>query len=308
MQFAIKRSNYPVKARMREENVYLVKDIKKEKNTMEEKALSCECKQNSWIRSFFNRICWTIDGIFARWRKSSMQIWAEREIDLACKREREGNGTSEKEWDYGCACYESAMKAFKSLLGDGHSGFSIGMTKHILNRLIDGRPLTPIVDTDDVWSDIRDYCESDGYTNYQCKRMSSLFKDVYTDGRIVYKDIDAYTCINVGDHSTYHSGLVQRVMDELFPISMPYMPSSPTKVYCDDILTDCKNGDFDTVAIYYAIRPNDERIEINRFFKEDGEDKDWVEIGIIEYADRKDMANKRVELEVSNAEPKDNSL
>lgn len=44
------------------------------------------------------------------------------------------------------------MRAFESLLGDGHSGMSIGITKNILNRLIDGKPLTPIEDTEDVWN------------------------------------------------------------------------------------------------------------------------------------------------------------
>lgn len=34
---------------------------------------------------------------------------------------------------------------------DGHSGMSIGITKNILNRLIAGKPLTPIVDTEDIW-------------------------------------------------------------------------------------------------------------------------------------------------------------
>ena len=56
------------------------------------------------------------------------------------------------EWDYGCACYESALKAFGSLCEDGHSGFSIGLTKAILNRLINNKPLLPIEDTDEVWS------------------------------------------------------------------------------------------------------------------------------------------------------------
>ena len=78
-----------------------------------------------------------------------LEKWAEKEIEIACKKENPNR--EEGEWDYGCACYESALKAFKSLLEDEHSGFSISITKNILNRLIDGKPLTPIEDTDDVW-------------------------------------------------------------------------------------------------------------------------------------------------------------
>lgn len=218
--------------------------------------------------------------------KSNMQSWAEREVEIACKRERAGNETPEGEWDYGCACYESALKAYKSLMGDGHSGFSIGISKHILNRLIDGKPLTPIEDTDDVWSDISDISGLKGEEiNYQCKRMSSLFKYVYADGTVKYKNIDSFYCIDINNRSTYHSGLVQRLMDEMFPISMPYMPEEPIKVYCEDILTDKKNGDFDTVGVFYAIKPSGEKIEINRFFKES--EDDWKEIDEAEYIERK---------------------
>ena len=83
-----------------------------------------------------------------------MKEWAEKEIEIACKRERNGNETPEGEWDYGCACYQSALKAFNSLIEDGHSGFSISLTKNILNRLIEGKPLTGIEDTDDVWYEV----------------------------------------------------------------------------------------------------------------------------------------------------------
>lgn len=101
----------------------------------------------------------------------SMSDWAEREVALACK----------KEDGYGASCCKSALKVFRALCDDGHSGFSIGITKAILNRLIDGKPLTPIEDTPDVWIEC---CGGniDGSAVYQNSRMSSLFKDVYPDG------------------------------------------------------------------------------------------------------------------------------
>lgn len=217
----------------------------------------------------------------------SMQTWAEREIEIACKRERGVSNVKEDDWDYGCACYESALKAFKSLIGDGHSGFSIGLTKQILNRLIEGKPLTPIEDTDDIWNDLFRFGDGDDkYTSYQCNRMSSLFKYVYADGTIKYKDIDSHYCINIDNpNSSYHSGLVQKIIDEMFPISMPYHPGKPDKVYCEDFLTDRKNGDFDTVGVFYVVKPDDEKIEINRFFKESKDG--WKEIDEVEYNERK---------------------
>ena len=108
----------------------------------------------------------------------SMIEWAKNEIEIACKRERSLNDNPNEEWNYGVACYESAYKAFLSLMEDGHSGCSIGITKNILNRLIDCKPLTPIEDTSDIWVECTKGHESD-YILYQCKRMSSLFKTVY---------------------------------------------------------------------------------------------------------------------------------
>lgn len=115
--------------------------------------------------------------------------------------------------------------------------------------------------------------------------MSALFKYVYDNGRVKYKNIDSFYCIDINNQSTYHSGLVQKLIDEMFPISMPYMPEEPIKVYCEDILTDKKNGDFDTVGVFYAIKPNSEKIEINRFFKES--EDGWKEINEAEYNERK---------------------
>lgn len=226
--------------------------------------------------------------------KSSMELWAEREVEIACKHEAPDRKPGE--WDYGCACYESALKAFRSLCEDGHSGFSISMTKFILNRLIEGKPLTFIEDTEDAWSDISDRSGLRGeIANYQCRRMSSLFKYVYDDGSIKYRDVNRFCGVNVDNPDVfYHSRLIDRVMEEKFPITMPYFPESkPFRVYCEEFLTDRKNGDFDTVGILYVIKPDGERVEINRYFKE-GE-KDFIEIASCEYEMRRKMYHELLE-------------
>ena len=216
---------------------------------------------------------------------SNMLDWAKREVEIACKKENPNK--KEGEFDYGCACYESALKAFENLCEDGHSGFSIKMTQAILVRLLDGRPLTPIEDTDDTWNLVTVY--EDDSKLYQCKRMSSLFKDVKADGTVKYNDNKSSYCVSIHDpNNTYSSGLVRRIIDEMFPITMPYMPGKPIKVYCEDFLTDEKNGDFDTVGIFYALKTENgeqHKIEINRFFRaseSDGE-SGWTEISKEEY-------------------------
>lgn len=213
--------------------------------------------------------------------------WATREIALACQSEKEAAKGSD-DWDYGVACYESALRAYRSLMRDGHSGFSIGITKGILNRLIDGRCLTPIEDTPDVWNDISVEMGENGETKeYQCKRMSSLFKKVSPDGTVTYSDIDRVHAVSVDNPDVaYQSGFITRLIDKIFPITMPYFPASRKfKVVREEFLVDPKMGDYDTAAYLEIITPDGKHIELNRYFKEtqDG----MVQIEKAEYEERK---------------------
>lgn len=227
--------------------------------------------------------------------------WAKNEIKLACK--NEAPDRKDDEWDYGCACYESALKAFESLCQDGHSGFSISLTKNILNRLIDGLPLTPITDEDflNVISEIGDdptwLAEAGLRSTTQCPRMGSLFKYEYLDGTIRYTDVDRYICIDLNTNGTYTGGFTSRLIDEMFPITLPYYPATnKLKLYTEDFLVDPSLGDFDTRGILYCITPEGERFQLDRFFKEEriseGSSKTvWKEISKNEYNERKLNAN-----------------
>lgn len=229
----------------------------------------------------------------------SMKDWAEREVEIACRRENPDR--EEGEFDYGCACYESALKAYKSLVEDEHSGFSIRLTQHILNRLIDCKPLTPIEDTDDIWNECGLYGD-DGAKHYQCSRMGSLFKDVYPDGTVKYSDTDRVVMVEMTTDTTWHNGLINQIVEELFPLTMPYMPTdNPYRVYCEECLSDPKNGDYDTIAVHYILKPDGERVDVNRYFKEGNSVYAcWDEIDRAEYEKREEMDRKRLETSVDN--------
>lgn len=216
---------------------------------------------------------------------SEMLNWAKREIEIANKRAK--NIKPKIECEYSIACYKSAFKAYKTLLKDGHSGCSISITKNILNRLIDENPLTPIEDTEDTWNLVS---QKDGVTTYQCRRMSSLFKDVIeTNGTITvkYNNINACYCIEEGSNIPYHSSLINKLYSEMFPITMPYMPPiEPDIVVCKEFVVDPGNGDFDTIAVLYIQKPYGDRIEINRYFKEANTKTGWKEIDLDEYNER----------------------
>ena len=259
---------------------------------------SCKLSMIDKLRYWFLDLWYNrVTPIF---KKSSFETWAEKEVKLAIDVERKASGVK-KGWDYGRACYRSALRALKSLEKDNHSGFSIQMTKSILNRMIDWKPLTPIEDTPDGWN--YSYMNSKTReTVWQNKRMSSLFKHVRQDFGITYKDNNHSVCVDINNKSRYHSGLISAIIDEMYPITMPYMPSDkPIEVYFTDLLTDRKNGDFDTVGIFYCIKPNGERVEINRYFREgsssntdlDEWTKDWTEIDEDEWYSRIGLDMKR---------------
>lgn len=228
-----------------------------------------------------------------------MYEWAEKEVEIACKKENPER--KDGEFDYGCACYQSALKAFKSLTEDGHSGMSIGITKNILNRMIDGKPLTPIEDTDDIWNYTYDLEKESGKV-YQCKRMSSLFKTVYDDGRIKYDDVDRIVCWDMNSDISYYNGFVKKIAEKYIgKITMPYEPSTESiYVYTKDYLYNPKNGDFDTIAIYGLKMPDGNRVYINRYFKcDDGIDEGFVEIHYQEFLKRVNEDKKKGEIKTN---------
>lgn len=197
----------------------------------------------------------------------------KKEVQLACKQEREAENNPNG-WSYGCSCYESALKAFESLCNDHHSGFSWSITTNILMRMCKGLPLTPITEDD--------FKKEDGYY-CQCPRMSSLFREEQSNGKIVYSDVRRYYCFEKNDpNDTFTGGGVGNVLDEIFPIVLPYYPPiEKYKVCVETSLINPNNGDFDTQAIWWVKTPNGERVEINRFFTEI--DRKWTEITKDEY-------------------------
>lgn len=217
----------------------------------------------------------------------SMTEWAKREIEFAKNYKKDE--CCKEDQEYFSLCAESALKAFTSLMEDGHSGLSINVTKRLLDRLIDGLPLTEISGNDDEWE--FSYTNSDGDDVYHNIRMSALFKHISKTGEIKYSDVDRDVGVEINDpNNCYHSGLVSRIVDEYsqYQVKMPYYPSgNKIYVYTETFLTDPKNGDFDTQAILYLIDRDKKRIDINRYFKDSDTSDGFEEITKEEYEERK---------------------
>lgn len=224
-----------------------------------------------------------------------MYDWAEQECRLACKKENPNFDFDSNDFDYGCSCYKSALKAYKSLMGDGHSGTSFSFTRNILERLMRHEPLTPITDDDfkggNLIYDDEDLASMGLKSEIQCPRMSSLFRKETIDGKVTYCDVNRAYCVNIETPSDTFSSSADNIVDELFPIKMPYLPGKEKyKVYVQTFLTDRKNGDFDTRGIIYLITPDGKRIDINRYYTE--KNGEMVEISKDEYDE---LLEKRID-------------
>lgn len=215
--------------------------------------------------------------------------WAKREIEIACKKENpEWDGES---FDYGCSCYQSALKAYNSLAEDEHSGCSWNITKNILIRLMNSLPLTPITDEDfDNSSDLlpsKVLKELGFVSQKQCQRMSSLFRYETLDGKVTYSDVNRVYCIDINNEgNTFTCSRARKIVDQLYPITMPYKPTvQGYKIYTEDFLTVKKDGDYDTQAYIYMITPSNERIDLNIY---EGEvDGKWISLTKEQYEARK---------------------
>lgn len=227
--------------------------------------------------------------------------WAKREVEIACddmsKKAMESKDEVDKEAvDYAVGCYKSALKAFESLCEDGHSGMSIGFTKNILNRLIDGRPLAPIEESDDIWNG-PDLNYREGKV-YQCKRMFSLFKTVYDDGRVEYRDNDRIVCVEKKTGFTCYAGHIDRKVEGIYipNITLPYEPfAKPYYVYFDEF--DIKD-EVSYTGIYYCVSPLNKTVIIDEYYKRsnDGEVKITKEEFEEKFAEYNNISNQETRM------------
>lgn len=211
----------------------------------------------------------------------NMLEWARREVEIACKKEAPDN---QGEWDYGIACYRSALKAYEAMIEGEHSGLSWSITREILIRLMKGLPLTPIEDVPESWDDSIAPPDEKGKL-FQCIRKTSLFKDIGEDGKASFTDVDRVVVEEGNTGTRWYSGTAARIVNEKFPITFPYCPSEkPYVVHAYEYLTDRKNGDFDTVWYMRVTDPDGVDHDISRYFADD--DAGWREIDRDEFERR----------------------
>lgn len=223
----------------------------------------------------------------------STSEWAKQEIDFLIDSERR-KAYKEKDnsgiLDYVEGCCHSALKAYESLCEDGHSGMSFSLTADILIKLMAGQPLTPIEDVPGSWTLISD---KDGHEKYQCCRQSSLFKDVdKATGQVYYHDVSRFICYDKG--ISWSNGFISRKMNELYPITFPYMPKGKYRILAKDFAMSAAPGEFDTLEIKEVTEPDGSIKILNWYFKET--DNGFEQISTKEFQERYATYKKNLEV------------
>ena len=102
---------------------------------------------------------------------------------------------------------------------EGHSGFSAVYAANLLSKLLKYEPLSPITGEDSEWADVSD-CS--GYTLYQNKRASNVFKDENgsydVNGKVFY---DIHKNEDGEEYKSHYTSKDSRV-----PVTFPYTPTT----------------------------------------------------------------------------------
>lgn len=234
-------------------------------------------------------------------KEHTLGTWAENEVEIVLSKISQGTAG---DIYLNRACYESSLKAFNILCEDGHFGFSINTSIQIMERLCHRLPLSPI--TDDDFPKYGTYIPNRlrrlneprmNEESIQCPRMCSLFKSKWEDGKVTYHDIDRVVCVNTENiNDTFYWGFASEIIDELYPITVPYYPPLNNKYYV--YVTQFTVEKKDVCSIDKFIEPSGKTVEVNRYFYFTGED--FIEIDKEKYLDFK--AHRDIIIESKYAE------
>lgn len=234
-------------------------------------------------------------------KTTNLKEWARREVDLVKANLLSAENVNMESTEFIPAEYEAAYRIYCNFLDEFERLKDGKVFKTALIQLLHDENLSPIVDSEDDWILIEGLDPGAGNDNpewsiYQCKRRSSLFKKVIYDGDkqcVSFKDTDRAVCIDINkENSMYTGGIGPLVLDEVMPITLPYSPCGKIRIFTEDFKYHEETEDeLDTVGVLYFRMPDGTMKEVKRYFKDDHETNQIVEISQSEYLSRK----KRVE-------------
>lgn len=182
--------------------------------------------------------------------------------------------------DYAVECYRSALRTYETMAADGHSGMSWSLTRQILNRLMEGKPLKELnsyQDRPEEWEEQNRWLVDDGAA-FNNIRYPALSYRLNANGKELYHDTDRWVFEELDrPNIPWCNGFLSNYLDEKFPIQFPYCPFT-IHVRIEEILTNPAHGDYDAQRIIDFIDPKTgEIVKVDACFEEvDGK---WKEIG-----------------------------
>lgn len=209
---------------------------------------------------------------------NNLKEWAKREIELATIDE------SDEVKKY----YDVAYLAFCDFVDRTTNLDDSEIVKAIFIQLFNECNLTPIEDKPEEWTLV-----SENGSIYQSNRRPSLykklvFKEDEAESFVYYSDQKRSVCIDLDTNKYYEGGIGIAVLNEMYPIKMPYQPIGIIKVITEEFCYhESEKRGPDTIGVLYFKMPTGQMINVMRFFKINKETNETVEINKTEYFARK---------------------
>lgn len=192
----------------------------------------------------------------------SMTDWAEREVEIVIDNLKKSI-IEDDDFRYSETAYNKALELYKHIMQLWHNECSFHAVTYILKKLMNGIPLSPIKGEEGEWNCFPMWKKE--IQVYQNIRLYSLFKEVSNNGEIKYTDTSRVVGIDIEtSEKTLFNGLLN-VIDEIFPITMPYEPKEE-KFKC--FVKKYKEPNGHDIGYQYlnVITPEGKNIKINKYF------------------------------------------
>lgn len=152
----------------------------------------------------------------------TMESFAKRELDALMKAV---DPKDEQGVEMQKHMHDNVLEVLEVIGKQGHSGFSIQYFKHLLNRLIDFKPVAPLTGDDDEWVEVQG--AEQGVPMEQNKRCPSVFRENKSNDEAY--DIDGKLFSYDGGETWVGS------KDSRVSITFPYfVPEEPERVIVDN--------------------------------------------------------------------------
>lgn len=226
-----------------------------------------------------------------------LKKWAQEELRIAIETEEKSQGeNSEKDTKRAndiLKALETAEGCYEVIL-DSRAPRSL--VSQMLSQLMNGQPLSPIYDTDDIWE--LDENQPEYGIKYVCKRLPTLTKLVTKDEggeeKVEYNDLGRYYCFDLA-HSNrpFTGGLGGAVLNALEPITFPYYPIGKYSIFTERLRAyqDISEDDVDTIGILRIRYPTSQIFTVEKYFKLTPDKEKWVETDRADYQARRRKAH-----------------